>query len=295
MTLLAIVLSLFIERVWTTLAELRSFAWFERLVDRFAGKGSPRSSSGIFAVLAVMALPLFAVVVAQVLLAKIFAVLGLVFAVLVVLFCLGPRDLDADVHAFLNAWERGDEDKAQRYARRIYGETAETVGMRSLGRPVVEGILVAAHERWFGVIFWFVILGPLGAVWYRLACVLRDKCQRQAEEDAFKDAALLMHHILAWIPVRLTLLSYALTGSFGDTLEALRKEDYGWKSDWLVNNLLLLIHGGLGALQLEQELAADETRVVGASHVRAALGLVLRTLILVITLIAVLTLGAWVS
>ena len=276
MTLLAIVLSLFIERVWTTLAELRSFAWFDRLVDRFAGKGP-------------------AVVAAHVLFAKIFAVLGLVFAVLVVLFCLGPRDLDSDVHGFLNAWEQGDEDKAQRYARRIFGETAETVEMQALGRPVVEGIVVAAHERWFGVIFWFVILGPLGAVWYRLACVLREKCLRQAEEDAFKDAALLMHHILAWIPVRLTLLSYALTGSFGDTLEALRKEDYGWKSDWLVNNLLLLIHGGLGALQLEQELAADETRVVGASHVRASLGLVLRTLILAIVFIAVLTLGNWVS
>jgi AmpE protein len=295
MTLLVIVLSLFIERVWNSLAELRSYAWFERLVDRFTGKGPTRSSSGIFVVLAVMALPLFAVAIAYVLLIKIFAVLGLAFAVLVVLFCLGPRDLDADVHGFLSAWERGDEDKAQRYARQIYGETAETVEMRSLGRPVVEGILVAAHERWFGVIFWFVILGPLGAVWYRLACVLRDKCLRQAEEDAFKDAALLLHHILAWIPVRLTLLSYALTGSFGDTLEALRKEDYGWKSDWLVNNYMLLIHGGLGALQLEQELAADEARVIGASHVRAALGLVLRTLILTIALIAVLTLGTWVS
>ena len=124
MTLLAIVLSLFIERVWTTVAELRSFAWFERLVDRFAGKGPVRSSSGIFAVLAVMALPLIAVVIAHVLFAKIFAVLGLVFTVLVVLFCLGPRDLDADVHGFLNAWEQGDEDKAQRYARQIYGETA---------------------------------------------------------------------------------------------------------------------------------------------------------------------------
>ncbi len=295
MTLLVIVLSLFIERVWTALADLRSFTWFERLVDRLAGNGAARSSSGVFVMLAVMALPLFVVAVAHVLLVKIFAVLGLIFAVLVVLFCLGPRDLDADVHHFLNAWEQGDEDKAQRYARRIYGETAEPVEMRALGRPVVEGIVVAAHERWFGVIFWFVILGPLGALWYRLACVLRDKCLRQGEEDAFKDAVLLMHHILAWIPVRLTLLSYALTGNFGDTLEALRKEDYGWKSDWLVNNHLLLICGGLGALQLEQELAADETRVVGASYVRAALGLVLRTLVLTIALIAVLTLGTWVS
>jgi membrane protein required for beta-lactamase induction len=295
MALLVIVLSLFIERVWPSLAERRSYAWFERLVDRWSGKGPGRPLSGALGVIAVTGLPLFVVVIVYALLAKIFAILGFAFAVMVVLLCLGPRDLDADVHRFLSAWERGDEDQAQNYARYIYAARAEPVETRSLGRAVVEGILVAAHERWFGVIFWFVILGPLGALWYRLACVLRDKCVRQNEEDAFKDAALMMHHILAWIPVRLALLSYALAGSFGDTLEALRKEDYGWKSDWLVNNHLLLIHGGLGALQLEQDLAADETRMVDAGHVRAALGLVLRTLILAIALIAVVTLGTWVS
>lgn len=295
MALLIIVLSLFIERVWTSLSELRSFDWFEQLVDRWSGKGPGRPLSGALGVLAVMALPLVAVVIVHALLADIFALLGFAFAVAVVLFCLGPRDLDADVHRFLNAWEQGDEGRAQGYARQIYAATATPVETRSVGRAVVEGMLVAAHERWFGVIFWFVILGPLGALWYRLACVLRDKCIGQSEEDAFKDAALMLHHILAWIPVRLTLLGYALAGSFADTFEALRNEDYGWKSNWLVNNYLLLIRGGLGALQLEQELAADETRVVDAGYVRAALGLVLRTLILAIALIAVVTLGTWVS
>ena len=242
-----------------------------------------------------MVLPLFVVAIVYFLLAGVLAVLGFAFALLVVLFCLGPRDLDGDVHRFLNAWEQGDDERAQTCARHISLASAEPVETRLLGRPVVEGILIAAHERWYGVIFWFVILGPLGALWYRLACVLRENCIRRGEENAFKDAALMMHHILAWIPTRLTLLSYALAGSFGDTLEALRKEGYGWKSDWLINNYLLLIHGGLGAMQLEQELAADETHVVGAGHVRAALGLVLRALILAIALVAVITVGAWVS
>ena len=295
MALLVIVFALFIERVWTALAELRSFMWFERLVDRLSGKGPGRTFSGALGVTAVMILPLMGVAIIYALLANILAILGFAFALMVVLFCLGPRDLDADVHRFLNAWEQGNEDKAQDYAQQISQATVEPIDKQSLGRFVVEGIVVAAHERWFGVIFWFVILGPLGALWYRLACVLRDKCIRRGEEDAFRDSALMMHHILAWIPVRLTLLSYALAGSFGDTLEALRSEGLGWKSNWLINNYLLLIHGGLGALQLEQQLAADETRVVDAGHVRAALGLVLRTLILAIAVIAVVTLGTWTS
>jgi membrane protein required for beta-lactamase induction len=196
---------------------------------------------------------------------------------------------------FLNAWEQGNEERAEEYARLLCRVTAEPVDKHSMGRFVVEGIVVAAHERWFGVIFWFVILGPLGALWYRLACVLREHCIHRGADDAFRDAAVMMHHILAWIPVRLTLVSYALAGSFGDTLEALRNEGFDWKNSWLTNNYLLLIHGGLGALQLEQQLAADDTRVVDAGHVRAALGLVLRTLILAIAFIAVVTVGSWVS
>jgi len=295
MTLLIIVLALFFERVWTSLGDLRTFVWFERLADRVAGGEPGRTLSGVLGVVAVVALPLAGMMVVYALLAHILGILGFAFALTVVLFSLGPRDLDADVHRFLNAWEQGDEEKARGYAQQLCQATAEPVEKQSLGRYVVEGIMVAAHERWFGVIFWFVVLGPLGALWYRLACILRDKCIRRNEADAFRDAALMMHHILAWVPVRLTLLSYALVGSFGDTLEALRSEGLSWKGNWLTNNFLLLIHGGLGALQLEQQLAADETRVVDAGHVRAALGLVLRTLILTIALIAVISLGSWVS
>jgi len=296
MALLAIILCLFLERVWTTLAELRTFAWFERLVDRIQGKDRQHLWSGALGVVAALALPLAALLIAQYVLVKILVLFDFVFAVAVLLYSLGPRDLDSDVHRFLNAWEQGDDAKAQDYAQRIYPVTAKRFDTGSLGRCVVEGTLVAAHERWFGVIFWFVILGPLGALWYRLACVLREKCLRQSEEeDAFKDAALMMHHILAWIPVRLALFSYALVGNFADALEAWRREAYGWKNNWLMDNRQLLIRVGLGALQLEQDMAADEISAVDARHVRAALGLVLRALILAVALIAVVTVGAWVS
>lgn len=295
MALLAIVLCLFLERAWPSLEELRSFAWFEQFVDRVQRNAQDRRWSGTLGLVAALFLPLFAVVMVHYLLAGIFAVLGFLFAAAVLLFCLGPRDLDTDVRLFLNAWEQGDVVRAQSYARQINEFTATSIDAASMGRNVVEGILVAAHERWFGVIFWFLILGPLGALWYRLACVLRARCARQSAESDFRDAAMMMHHILAWIPARLAVLGYALAGSFADAVDAWRNEAYGWKSNWLVNNYRLLIQGGLGALQLEQELAEDETRSVDARHVRAALGLVLRTLILSIALIAVVTLGSWVS
>jgi len=292
MALLTIVISLFLERIWTSVSDARAFHWFERWVKRIRRNGDWSGTPGVVAVIGV---PLLAVALIYALLAKLFVVFAFVFSVVVLLFCLGPRDLDSDVHRFLNAWERGDDADTQAYAQAIYGVTNKSYDPEALGRSVVEGILVSAHERWFGVLFWFFILGPLGALWYRLACLLREQCLRGDEEGNFKDAALMMHHILAWVPVRLTLLCYALAGSFADTFEALRNESYSWKSDWQVNNLSLLIQGGLGALQLERDLMTDETSAVDAHQVRAALGMVLRTLVVVIAVIAVITVGSWVT
>lgn len=291
MTLLAILCSLFTERVWTDIGTLRSYAWFGRLIDR--QRSAPDGAGpGALGLILITLLPLLAVALLQVLLYQVLAVLGLVFATAVLLYSLGPRDLDREVHQFLNAWEQGDEVNALDYAQRIHRATGVSFHAASPERSVVEGILVAGHERWFGVIFWFLVLGPLGALWYRLASLLRERCLTVEGDDEFKEAALMMHHILSWIPVRLTLLTYALAGSFADTFEALRNEVYNWKSDWMVNNERLLIRGGLGALQLEQDLAAEESEV-GTRHVRAALGLVLRTLIIAVAVIAVITLGTW--
>jgi len=295
MTLLAIVVCLFLERVWTSLGELRTFVWFEQVTDRIRGKDRQGLGASALGVVAVVGLPLVVLVMAQSLLDGVLGLLSYALAVAVLLYSLGPRDLDADVHRFLNAWEQGDEAKARDYAQQIRPAAAGPLDTDALGRSVVEGIVVAAQERWFGVVFWFVVLGPLGALWYRLACLLRDRCLTQSDEDGFKDAALMMHHILAWVPTRLTLMSYALVGSFAETIDAWRREASSWKDNWLVANERLLIQGGLGALQVEQELEEDETASVDARHVRAALGLVLRSLVLAVALIAVVTVGSWVA
>lgn len=293
MTLLAILSALFAERVWTGVGRLRSFSWFDRLIERQrnARAGTGRGALGM---ILITFPPLLAVAILQAMLYGILPFLGWGFAAAVLLYSLGPRDLDREVHTFLNAWERGDEVNALKCATRIHVPTAASFYAASPERSVVEGILVAGHERWFAVLFWFIVLGPLGALWYRLAALLRERCINVAPGEPFRDAAMMMHHILGWIPARLTLLTYALAGSFADTFEALRNEACNWRSDWMAGNEQLLIHGGLGALQLEQELRTDDVEV-SVRHVRAALGLTLRTLIIAIAVIAVVTLGTWVA
>jgi len=287
MTLFAILLALFTERVWTDIGSVRSFAWFERLID-----GQQHANHGVLGLILIIFLPLLAVVLLQLVLYKIVAGLALVFAAAVLLYSLGPRELDREVHEFLAAWEQGDEVRALAFAHQIQGVTGTAFPITSPQRGVVEGILVAGHERWFGVIFWFVVLGPLGALWYRLAGLLRERALVRAGADDFEVAAMMLHHILGWVPVRLTLLTYALAGSFADTIEVLRSDAFHGGRDWPASNQRLLIRGGLAGLHLEQEPGVHEIDA-GNRQVRAALGLVLRSLIIAMAVIAVITLSIW--
>lgn len=78
-----------------------------------------------------------------------------------------------------------------------------------LGNPVldnIDSVLVAGHEKKFGILFWFAVMGPFGAAmyWY-LAGNKKDN-----------DTSLVSktHAIAAWVPARLTGFVYALVGNF---------------------------------------------------------------------------------
>ncbi len=294
MVLIAVIISLAIERIWDALVDLRAFAWFERYTQRFrAGLGTGRVWDGPLGVFLVLLIPLLVVALLQQALAGLWGLLAFVFAVIVLLFSLGPRDLDADVQRFLNAWEQGNEEKARAAARHITGLLNEPADAAALGRAVLEGIVVAAHERIIGVIFWFALLGPLGALLFRLSCELKNKYQHGGEQGGFAQAALVLHGVLSWLPCRLTVLGFALTGSFADAMRRWREEAPLWERDWLAGNRQVLVAGGLGALQADQELSDEEAGGVSTLQVRAALAMVWRALLLLVAVIAVMTLVAW--
>jgi AmpE protein len=73
---------------------------------------------------------------------------------------------------------------------------------------------VVAHERSFGILFWFALLGPYGALmyWYFVA-MQRTAIAEQPNAESL--AALnMLHAIAAWIPARITGFVYVLVGNF---------------------------------------------------------------------------------
>ena len=55
------------------------------------------------------------------------------------------------------------------------GESARELSASEAARVALELGLVGSHRHVFGVMAWFAVLGPVGAIGYRLAALLNDR------------------------------------------------------------------------------------------------------------------------
>jgi membrane protein required for beta-lactamase induction len=224
MTFVVALLALFLERVLIEQDDWRRAPWFPRYLRRLRGLPyGGRLTEGALGVVVVLLPPLVVVAMIQAWLGDSLAgIPDLVFGTAVLLYCLGPQNLDAEIQDFTEAFE-DREPYSDEIARGILGDEPPTRRAAML-EAVTRAIPAQALTRIFAVLFWFLILGPLGALLYRLARHLEEHAQAHGElESGFRTAAVRLPFILDWIPARLTAASYALAGSFDDTLEAWRE------------------------------------------------------------------------
>ncbi|MGH8119293.1 MAG: hypothetical protein ACRESK_01615, partial [Gammaproteobacteria bacterium] len=153
-------------------------------------------------------------------------------------------------------------------------------------RNLLEGILVYANHRLFAVLFWFMVLGPCGAVLYRLATALLQ--QYQEIHGGYGDSARDLCNILDWPASRLFALGNALTGNMVDALEAWREVE----QNSLTVNENIIRASGLGALNYHP--SGDETEHLLDDRiywVRALQGMLNRTLLVWLTVLGLMTLS----
>ncbi len=224
------------------------------------------------------------------------ALLGLPYlaiSVVVLFLCLGPQDIGEEVDRWCRALSDGDEEN-----ERIYGHALLESGFTGVGtsRGDVPGaVFVQANNRIFAVIFWFVLLGPIGAWLFRVSDLARRRALFQAERDNTESAvapdcerrANDVHAVLAWLPARIAAVGYTLAGNYdaGREAWAARSPDGSLEA----RNDHLLREVGLAALSLSREAdEADTAWFIRAA--RAAKNLALRTLWFWLVGVAVLTL-----
>ena len=90
------------------------------------------------------------------------------------------------------------------------------------GGSLVEAVFRNALRRWFGVLFWFCLLGPFGALLYRLSAQAATQ-DADAMPPGTLDGARVWLALLEWPVVQLMALALALVGNFDSVAGAWRE------------------------------------------------------------------------
>jgi AmpE protein len=288
MKLIALILGLIIERAATHLLHLRELRWFDAYFDY--GEAQARklpAGFGLLGSLVVLFIPVLPVVVISVAFRDVLWDLPyLLFAVIVLLFSLGPRDLGEEVDEFCRASTTGDDATVQRVGKVLMEIDGDD---EPIPRAIGEAIFVQANNRIFGVVFWFVVFGPLGAWLFRVSDLYRRRSAFESSRSGNEnDHVELIHGVLSFIPARLAALGYAVGGSFDDAFDAWREYRRDDDEPFPKTTDRISAAVGCGAMEVGGNVPATNEAAAGG-----AMRLVTRALFFWITVVALMTLFGW--
>lgn len=288
MTLIAILLVLALERFVGAVDHLRSYQWFDSYWRWLENRLSQRPLwQGPLGVLTVMVPPLLLLGLLSWGLYLLNPAVDFLLAVVILLYSLGPADLGHQLKHYQAALREGDHETAERELRGFHRNDAGQLS------GILGSILEQANERIFAVLFWFVILGPGGALLYRLSAELH---RHHADvHGRFSDSVRDLHNLLNWPSARLVALGYALAGSLVEAIESWRDNE----ARSLAVNENVLRESGLGALQFRQ-IYGDETETAAQDEdivewIDSVHGLQVRTLIVWLSIFGIMTIAGWMA
>ena len=299
-TLIAVVAAIVLGHVAPTFAAgVRSHDWFHSwlrwLDERFPGDGAWRGRYGI--ALALLPPVLLVALFQAALDAPLLGLAGLLFGIAVLFYSWGPRDLDIDVEAILSAPDSASRSEA---ALRLWPDP-----MRAVPDPpgMVAAVFTAAQRRWFGVLFWFLLLGAAGALLYRLVALAAESEDSRLLPADTAAGARWLHALMDWPVGQLMTLALALAGNF-DTVVGAWKDNGGASFDMDAEFLAAAGRASVRAEVAEQAeeyieeglAAPDLAQQLGElPELRDAMSLVWRILLLWLSVLALFVLAGWVA
>jgi adenosylcobinamide-phosphate synthase len=156
-------------------------------------------------------------------------VLGWAWNVVVLYSTLGFKYYSDDAEHIARLLRAGDLDGARARLDAWRGGDAREFSADHIARVTIEQVMAASHRQMFGVLFWFVLLaplGPVGAVLFRTASILARRWE--SSRGRFGVCAQRVFHYINWVPARLTALTYAIAGNFEDATYCWRTQADAW-------------------------------------------------------------------
>ena len=215
MTITAILLAFALCYFVRELGRLHRFEWLAAFVKRCNGAlASLPGWNGAVGFLLLLLLPLLVVGLLNGLAHGLLGSLGgFLLAVAVLIYTLGPHDLDTDIDAITHA----EDDAAQERAMQNLLGHCPSDDEECMAKAV-EAVFREALERWFGTIFWFAVLGVYGAVLYRLT----DRLTAGGLDLPEGQSALFrrLRQVLEWPVAQLMTLALGLATDFDSVHKA---------------------------------------------------------------------------
>ena len=293
MNLITVLIALGLEFRLGSFDRYRNLSWFVRysdwLGDRLAGV---RFWHGRGGVLLTLFIPLATLGLLVYLAGEALFLLGFLLSFVVLVYSFGPA-LGALVKAYVDALGNDDEAAGEEILAKLrYGDRQEE-GVDEA--RVLASIMLRAHEYLFAVIFWFLLLGAVGALLYCLTVNLAQRHDKAG--NGYAGAVKDLHNILMWPSARLLALGFALGGSLVSALESWR----AISGHTLDISREVIAGAGFGALHYEPAEAAgveddkDEAKTSFINRLKETMALINRTLIVWLIALGLMTITGWVS
>jgi adenosylcobinamide-phosphate synthase len=231
---------------------------------------------------------------------------------------LGFRQFSHHFTGIRDALNEGDEALARKLLAEWQQVEVQDLPRNEIVRHVIEHSVLSAHRHVFGVFFSYALLsviglGPVGAVVYRVAEFAKrygasspsvsqpsfpsENIQHHWISDALKSVMDEAWHAIDWLPARATAIGFAIMGSFEDAMDGWRHHAEKFPDD--NDGVILAATSGainiqLGGAALQPNAPASSStpgRSPEISHFAQIVGLVWRTVVMWLVLVALLSLA----
>ncbi len=213
----------------------------------------------------------------------------LLFSIVVLIYCLGPREFESDLESITKAVD----DSSRAAAAQTLADDGKSIPWTAADLGVA--IVYAALRRRFAVLLWFFLLGPAGALLYRLAQTLARSDRMRLADDGGR-AACHVANALDWLPAQVLTFTLAVVGHWEAVIGAWRR----WHDGAMVTSWYTGGPGFLGAAARAEVLvdidAGDgyteehSDPLVELVRLRSAL---LRALLVWLSVVALIVIGGW--
>jgi adenosylcobinamide-phosphate synthase len=233
---------------------------------------------------------------------------------------LGFRQFSFHFSQIRDALAAGNDLLAQELLADWQQSSASGLTQSDMRQRVMALAVLAAHRHVFGVLAWYSVLaalgfGPMGAVVYRLSELMAraknstNHDAQPARDEPLQAAANLAWRKVDWLPARITTIGFALVGRFEPVANVWRSGQFRADNDGLILAAASNAVGVKFGVQACSSSAASARPLDNATppnqsphatpeepdmnHLAVIVGLLWRSVVVGMLLLALLTLSCW--